>query len=96
MNNTEDILKALHATLQSIAADGTDRTETLESFDAGYAAECMAAVDKTIDDLARLREALTNMLQEFGQKFNVRTDYHKMVAFEAARTAIAKAEGGTI
>lgn len=41
-----------------------------------------------------LLSALQGMVQEFGnQKFDVRKDYHKMVAMEAAKTAIAKTAG---
>jgi hypothetical protein len=41
-----------------------------------------------------LLEALQAMTKEFGnQRFNVRKDYSKMVAVEAAKRAIAKAGG---
>jgi len=41
-----------------------------------------------------LLEAAKGMLREFGnQQFNVRKDYSKMVYLEAARAAIARAEG---
>lgn len=41
-----------------------------------------------------LLAALKGMVQEFGnQKFDVRKDYHKMVALESAKTAIAKTQG---
>jgi len=38
-------------------------------------------------------EALEVMVREFGQKFEVKKDFHKMVAYEAARAAIAQARG---
>jgi len=39
-----------------------------------------------------LLEALKLMTQEFSQKFRVKRDFHKMLAMEAAKKAIAKAE----
>ena len=49
--------------------------------------------EKQDEAFPAMLEALKGMVSQFSQKFQIKKDYHKMVAFEAARTAITKTEG---
>jgi len=74
---------------------GEDRVCTVDGTVTSQCEPDVEYIVRAANNFPAMLEALKLMVREFGQfgrKLNVKKDFHKLVAIEAARTAIAAAE----